>query len=60
MMNHTESAIPRVNQPSKDRRTELEREWKTLKATGKELLNDKLKMYNKQLWEVGVGAIWAK
>ena len=60
MMNHTESAIPRVNQPTKDRRAELEKEWVTLKATGNELLNDKLKMYNKQLWEAGVGAIWAK
>lgn len=60
MLNHTESDIPRVNQPSKDRRTELEREWTKLKATGQELLNDKLPLFNKQLWEAGVGAIWAK
>ena len=60
MINHTESDVPRVNQPSKDRRAELERDWTRLKATGKELLNEKLKLYNKQLWEAGIGAIWAK
>ena len=60
MINHAESAIPRVNQPTKNRRTELEAKWKPLKATADNLLNKKLKLYNEQLWKAGVGAIWAK
>ncbi len=60
MINHTESDIPRVNQPSKDRRAELDREWVKLKERADELLNSKVKLYNEQLWKAGVGAIWAK
>jgi len=60
MINHNESDIPRVNQPTKDRRAELEREWVKLKETADDLLSNKLKTYNEQLWKAGVGAIWAK
>lgn len=60
MINHTESDIPRVNQPSKDRRSELEAEWTKLKKRADQLMNEKLKSYNEELWKAGVGAIWAK
>ncbi len=58
MLNHNESDIPRINQPSRDRRAELEKEWVVLKKTGEEFLNTKLKDFNKQLWDAGIGAIW--
>lgn len=57
LINQTESAIPRVNQPSIDRKAELDVQWKTLKAQAETLIQSKIPAYNKQLWEAGVGAI---
>jgi photosystem II stability/assembly factor-like uncharacterized protein len=57
LINQTESDIPRVTQPSKDRRIELEIEWQVLESRGKEILEMDLVAYNKSLWELGVGAI---
>lgn len=59
LINQTESEIPRVNQPSKDRRKELEEKWKVLEASGRKLLEKDLPAFNKVLWEAGLGAIWA-
>ena len=39
LINATESDLPRVNQPSRDRRTELDRDWAVLKARSDALLN---------------------
>ena len=39
MINHAESDIPRVNQPTLDRLKELNAQWATLKARGNELLD---------------------
>jgi thioester reductase-like protein len=58
LINHTESDIPRVNQPSLDRLKQLNAEWSTLKARGNELLNTDIPAFNKRLWDAGVGAIW--
>jgi hypothetical protein len=58
LINHTESDIPRVNQPSLDRLKELNGQWATLKARGKELLDRDIPAFNKRLWDAGVGAIW--
>jgi len=60
MLNQTQSAIPRVNQPSKDRRAELEAIWKTLKTEGEAIKNNDIPAFNKSLWELGIGAIWAE
>ena len=57
LINATESDIPRVNQPSKDRRAELDRLWTALKARSDALLNLELPALNRKLWEAGVGAI---
>lgn len=57
LINQTESAIPRVNQPSIDRKAELDTQWKTLKAQVDDLINKRIPDFNKQLWEAGVGAI---
>lgn len=57
LINQTESAVPRVNQPSIDRKTELDAQWKTLKAQADNFINASIPEFNKQLWEAGVGAI---
>ena len=57
MMNHANSSIPRVIQPSKDRKIELDRQWQLLKGNANRLLNNRLPAYNKKLWEAGFGAI---
>ena len=58
MINHAESDIPRVNQPTLDRLRELNAQWATLKTRGTELLERDVPAYNKRLWDAGLGAIW--
>lgn len=58
LINQTESPIPRVNQPSKDRRAELDARWEKLKAVGTALLEKEVPALNEALWKAGVGAVW--
>ena len=58
LINQTESDLPRVNQPSLDRKKELDVEWSALKARGMEILDTNLSALNKKLWDAGVGAVW--
>ena len=58
LINHTESDLPRVNQPSLDRLKELNSQWSTLKIRGNELLERDIPAFNKRLWDAGLGAIW--
>lgn len=60
VINHTDSAIPRVNQPSRDRWNELQSQWTTLRAQALQMRDNDLPALNRQLWEAGVGAIWKK
>ncbi|MGE0885278.1 MAG: glycosyl hydrolase [Blastocatellales bacterium] len=60
LINQTESDIPNVNQPSLDRLKELNQQWAALKARAGEILDKDLPSLNKQLWELGLGAIWKK
>jgi photosystem II stability/assembly factor-like uncharacterized protein len=60
LINQTESDIPRVNQPSKDRLAELDKKWMTLKQTSNQLLKEAIPAYNKKLWDAGIGALWEK
>jgi len=57
LIGQTNSIIPRVNQPSRDRRQELEARWQGLKARGQAFIGQKVPAYNKALWDAGVGAI---
>ena len=57
LINETESDLPRVNQPSRDRRAELDKEWEALKARADAMLGGDIPALNRQLWEVGIGAI---
>lgn len=60
LINATESEIPQVNQPSLDRKKELEAEWATLKNRGTEILEKNIPAFNKLLWDNGIGGIWGK
>ena len=59
MLNATESDLPRVNQPSRDRATELEPEWAQLKARSEALRND-IDALNRKLFDQGIGAVRKK
>ena len=58
LINQTESDIPRVNQPSRDRMNELNKQWASLKARGAEIAERDIPALNKRLWDAGLGAIW--
>ncbi|MBK8518567.1 MAG: glycosyl hydrolase [Saprospiraceae bacterium] len=58
MLNHAESDIPRVNQPTIDLKKELDAEWGVLKSRANEILEKSLPSFNKQLWDAGIGAVW--
>jgi hypothetical protein len=60
MINATESDLPRVNQPSKDRLAELEPEWMKLKARADTLRDQDIVTLNKKLFDLGIGAIRQK
>jgi len=54
----TESAIPKVNQGSKDRYVELWEEWEKLKSDGESLLDTSIPEFNQLASEAGVGAFF--
>ena len=60
LINQTESDLPRVNQPSRDRRAELDREWAALKARSDAMVSEDIPALNRKLWEAGIGAIGKK
>ena len=60
LINQTNSAIPRVNQSSLDRKAELDAQWETLKARGELLEKETLPELNQKLWEAGIGALRLK
>ncbi len=57
MIDQTNSAIPRVNKSSKERREELDKQWSGLKQQAGMLIEQSIPDYNKQLWEAGIGAL---
>lgn len=57
LIDATNSSIPRVNQPSKDRKKELDAQWATLKSKVEKLKTNTIPAFNKRLWEAGIGAI---
>ncbi len=57
LIDATNSAIPRMNQASKNRKIELEAQWKTLKAQGETLIDTSIPAFNEKLWQAGIGAI---
>ncbi len=57
VINHAESDIPRVNQPTRDRLAELNVEWTKFKQEGETILNSAVPAINKKLWDAGIGAL---
>jgi photosystem II stability/assembly factor-like uncharacterized protein len=57
MVNATESDLPRVNQSSRDRLVELQSTWQTLKARSDAFVGSDIPALNRQLWDLGIGAI---
>jgi hypothetical protein len=60
LINQTESEIPRITDPSRERLAELSDQWKALSATAKEIIEIDIPDYNKQLWDAGIGAVRMK
>jgi DNA-binding transcriptional MerR regulator len=58
MMNQSESSLPRVTQAAKDRRAELDDQWKTLEEQADDLLENQIPAFNERLWKSKIGAIW--
>ena len=59
LINQTESAIPRVIQSSKDRKTELDTQWKAFEEQADAFVDTEVPSFNKKLWAKKIGAIWA-
>jgi photosystem II stability/assembly factor-like uncharacterized protein len=57
LINQNDSDLPIVNQGSKDRRVELDKQWKILKRRSEELINTIIPAYNSLLWDHGIGAL---
>ena len=60
MINHAESDLPKVIQPTLNRQKELNAIWSTLQSRAREILDKDISAFNKQLWEAGVGPVWMK
>jgi photosystem II stability/assembly factor-like uncharacterized protein len=58
LINHAESDIPRPNQPSRDRKKELDAQWALMEAKGKALLEVDIPAFNQKAWVLGIGAVW--
>jgi hypothetical protein len=57
LINQTESDIPRVNQPNRDRLLELTKQWDGLRSQAIDILEKEAPAITKQLWEAGIGAV---
>jgi len=57
LINQTESSLPRVNEPSRERLAELSKQWEGLSTTAKEIMETDIPGFNKQLWDAGIGAV---
>lgn len=60
VINQSDSSIPKINKGSKERRAELEEEWKTLEAEGNRLLKTEIPSFNKLVQEAGIGILFVK
>jgi hypothetical protein len=57
LINQTSSDIPRVNQSSLDRKSELDVQWKVLEERALHLMETDIPDYNRELWNAGIGAL---
>lgn len=57
LLNHSESDLPKVTQPNRDRYNELTKEWNKLNARATDIIEKDIPAYTKQLWDAGIGAV---
>ncbi len=57
LINHTESDIPKVTKPGRDRNDELTKEWIPLEARGKQIIDVDVPAFTRKLWDNGIGAV---
>ncbi|MFM8912642.1 MAG: glycosyl hydrolase, partial [Flammeovirgaceae bacterium] len=57
LINHSESDMPRVTKPNRDRYEELMKQWDGLNARAMEIIQKDVPNYSKQLWDAGVGVV---
>ncbi len=57
VMNHSNSSLPQINQPSVDRKKELDAQWVGLKQRAETLMKAEIPNFNAKLWDKGIGAI---
>jgi photosystem II stability/assembly factor-like uncharacterized protein len=60
LINLTESDLPRVNKPNRDRYTELMKDWEKLNARALELIEKEIPNFSRQLWDAGIGPVRVK
>jgi len=60
LINQTESEIPRITEPSRERLEELSVQWEELSPTADEIIKTDIPGFNQQLWEAGIGALRMK
>lgn len=60
LMNQTESDLPRVNKPNRDRYAELLKEWQKLNARAVALIETEIPAFSRQLWDAGIGPVRVK
>ena len=60
LMNQNDSGLPKVNQASKNRLAELDKQWAVLKKISEALINIDIPAYNQLLWDEGIGALKTK
>jgi len=57
LVNATESDVPRVNEPSRARRTVLAAQWTELRARSDAMRQTAIPALNRRLFDLGIGAI---
>jgi hypothetical protein len=60
LINQNDSSLPKVNQASKDRLAELDKQWEVLKSISEDLIYTIIPTYNRMLWDNGIGALKTK
>ncbi len=60
LINQTESDLPRVNKPNRDRHEELMKEWEKLNARALEMIEKDVPAFSRQLWDAGIGPVRVK
>ena len=58
VINHAESGLPRVNEPTRAELARLNERWATLRRQGSKLKAERVPEMNRTLWEEGVGALY--